>query len=227
MELVTIIVAASVASWGNPIGSRWSTHWSAPDWWPAGASALESVDRTQDATPACRGPRIARCRLVAFHGKRSYLVRHDHDRGWAWRLLAATVNLGDGRAGAGDVGAYVCAYTPLKSRTSHNTAVGAVAGGDAGVDGLDGRRRTFEPGRGDAVHDRVLVAVPTFHGHRLDVPRRLCRRRCQMLSVVDPTGRRVGWWPWSGAGVIAGQRCCRPWCGRGNGLFFGALLGLG
>ncbi len=72
---------------------------------------------------------------------------------------------------------YVAVYTPLKTRSTLNTAVGAVAGA---IPVLMGWTATGPPARSHglvACRRVVPMAVSALHGHRLAAPSRLCRRR--------------------------------------------------
>ena len=80
---------------------------------------------------------------------------------------------------------YVGVYTPLKRVTPLNTLVGAVPGALPPVIGCArfgaSRRRSGLP-----LPHPVPLADAALPGHRLDVPRRVCPRRSQMLPGVDP-----------------------------------------
>ena len=72
---------------------------------------------------------------------------------------------------------YVFVYTPLKTRTTLNTVIGADPGRLAPGDRLGGRDRPAGRGGVGVIPDRVPLAVPPLPGDRLDLSRRLRARR--------------------------------------------------
>ena len=102
--------------------------------------------------------------------------------------LAAWVNLVTAAVGLLTWFLYVAVYTPLKARTSANTAVGAVAGALPVLMGWSAAEASFSfagptaggHARGGVVFDCLPVAVSAFHGDRLDLsptntPRPACK----------------------------------------------------
>ncbi len=106
---------------------------------------------------------------------------------------------------------YVAVYTPLKSRTSANTAVGAVAGALPVLMGWSAVGAPFSF-VGGPVSGGLLVAAlflivylwqfPHFMAIAWIYRRDYGAAGLRMLTVVDPTGRRagaqaiLGRWPW-------------------------------
>jgi protoheme IX farnesyltransferase len=107
--------------------------------------------------------------------------------------LAVMVNLAAALWAMLTWAAYVLAYTPLKTRTAMNTAVGAVAGA---LPVLIGWSAT-----GTAVDKRALALFlvlflwqfPHFMAIAWLYRRDYAAGGYAMLTVVDPTGRRAGW----------------------------------
>ena len=127
MVLVTVAVAAFVADWGPPnvwllLHTLLGTALVA-----ASASALNQwLERRTDA----QMPRTADRPLPAgrLSGKQVAHVRRFDDRASARLYLAVAVSLLTAALGLLTWLIYVWVYTPLKTRTTSNTAVGAVAG---------------------------------------------------------------------------------------------------
>ncbi len=84
------------------------------------------------------------------------------------------------------IAGYLFAYTPLKTRTTLSTLVGAFPGRGAAVDRMDRGARIDQSRSLDAVCDSVSLAVPTLSGDRVDVSRRL-----QPRGHSDAAGRRT------------------------------------
>ena len=68
---------------------------------------------------------------------------------------------------------YLGAYTPLKTRTTLATAVGAIPGALPPLIGWAAATGSLSLGAWVLFANSVLLAVPAFHGHRLDVSRGL------------------------------------------------------
>ena len=190
LELVTIVVAAFVASWGSPdlnllvhaiVGTALVA---------AGASAWNQwLERHSDAQmprtadrPLPAG-RLSGREVLGF-GTASTIV------GVVW--LSAAVNPLTAVLAALTWATYVCLYTPLKSRTAHNTAIGAVAGALPVLIGW-----TAVGGRlGLAAATLFLIVFlwqfPHFMAIAWMYRHQYAAAGCQMLPVVDPSGRRAG-----------------------------------
>ena len=189
LELVTVAVAAFVAAWGMPdmrllCGALLGTALVA-----AGASAWNQwleretdarMERTADR-PLPAG-RIS-TREVLWFGSLTTVA------GVVYLALAVNV-LTAGLALATWI-AYVCVYTPLKARTSANTAVGAVAGAMPVLIGW-----TAVGGRLDVAAATMFMIVflwqfPHFMAIAWIYRQQYAAAGLRMLSVVDPTGRRA------------------------------------
>ena len=72
---------------------------------------------------------------------------------------------------------YLFVYTPLKQRSPHSTTIGAIPGAMPPLIGYAAASGTLTLGRLDPLRDSVLLAVPAFLRHRLDVSRGLRARR--------------------------------------------------
>jgi protoheme IX farnesyltransferase len=115
--------------------------------------------------------------------------------------LASCVNLATALLGLLTWLIYVVAYTPMKSRSSANTAVGAVAGalpvliGWAAVDASFSLTSGPVPG-GLRVAALFLIVYlwqfPHFMAIAWIYRQQYGAAGMQMLTVVDPTGRRAG-----------------------------------
>jgi protoheme IX farnesyltransferase len=107
--------------------------------------------------------------------------------------LVALVNWASAAWALATWAVYVLAYTPLKTRSSANTAVGAVAGA---LPVLIGWTAT-----GTAIDARAIALVlvlylwqfPHFMAIAWLYRDQYARAGHRMLTVVEPTGRRAGW----------------------------------
>ncbi len=84
---------------------------------------------------------------------------------------------------------YLCLYTPLKTRTTLATAVGAIPGALPPLIGWAAAHHSLSLGGMGALRDSVLLAVSAFHGHCLDVSRRLRSRRNTHASSGGSDGQ--------------------------------------
>lgn len=87
---------------------------------------------------------------------------------------------------------YVWVYTPLKTRTSLNTAVGAVAGALPVLMGWSAGGAPLDKRAWALFLVVFLWQFPHFMAIAWIYRRQYARGGLQMLSVVDPTGRRAG-----------------------------------
>jgi protoheme IX farnesyltransferase len=191
MELVVVAASAMVATWGTPdplivlhamIGTLLvaASASAANQWLERQLDAR--MPRTADR-PLPAG-RIAAWEALAF--SLVMLVAGIVYLGWlvnglclAWALLTWAV--------------YVLAYTPLKTRSTTNTAVGAISGA---LPVLIGWSAT-----GAAIDTRAIALVlvlflwqfPHFMAIAWLYREQYARAGHQMLTVVEPTGRRAGW----------------------------------
>lgn len=112
-------------------------------------------------------------------------------------LLIVNVNLLAAAMGLATWLLYVVIYTPLKTRTSANTAVGAVAGA---LPALIGWAAVGAAIGGDAVSLRLMTLFlvlylwqfPHFMAIAWLYRRDYAAAGMKMLTVVDPTGRQAG-----------------------------------
>jgi protoheme IX farnesyltransferase len=190
LELVTIVVAAFVASWGSPDLYLLASAVMGTGLVAAGASAWNQwIERASDARMARTAERPLPAerlsgREVLWFGSLSTIA------GLVW--LAVSVNALTAALGLATWAAYVCLYTPLKSRTCHNTAVGAVAGAMPVLMGW-----TAVGGRlGLAAATLFLIVFlwqfPHFMAIAWIYRHDYAAAGCRMLPVVDPSGRRAG-----------------------------------
>jgi protoheme IX farnesyltransferase len=191
LELVVILAAAFVATWGQPQPLALMFAMLGTLLVAASASAANQwLERRQDARMARTASRplpagrltsgevliFAAICLVAG-GLQLALLVNLASAGWA--LLTWAI--------------YVLAYTPLKTISTLNTAVGAVAGA---LPVLIGWSAVGEPIDGRAL---ALVLVlflwqfPHFMAIAWLYRRDYSQAGYKMLTVVEPTGRRAGW----------------------------------
>lgn len=117
--------------------------------------------------------------------------------------LAWAVNAWTALWGAATWGLYVGVYTPLKPQTVWNTAIGAVVGAlpvFMGWTAVGGSLDVAEDPRGWAIFlVQVLWQFPHFMAIAWLYRQQYERAGMQMLTVVDPTGRRAGRHAWYAA----------------------------
>ncbi|MFV1965139.1 MAG: heme o synthase [Pirellulaceae bacterium] len=87
---------------------------------------------------------------------------------------------------------YVAAYTPLKSRTSLNTAVGAVGGAMPVFIGWSAAGGVYDLRVASLYLILFLWQFPHFMAIAWMYRKQYARAGMKMLPVVDPTGRRTG-----------------------------------
>ena len=212
LELVTIVVAAHLASprgvdawvlWHTVLGAALvaASAGAFNQWLEAGTDAR--MRRT--ATRPLPAGRLAVWQVVLF-GTVTLVAGVAE---LVWFVGAATA-----AAGIATWLVYVTLYTPLKTRTPLNTAVGAVSGA---LPILIGWTATGAAARHAGLGARggdVLVAVSAFHGDRLVVPRRLRSRRAE-----DADRRGSDWHAGGGARDCGGTgtRASEPRAGTGSG----------
>ena len=106
--------------------------------------------------------------------------------------LALTTNQTTALLGLATWLLYVCVYTPLKSRTHLNTAVGAIAGALPVLMGWAATGAAFDV-RALALFLIVFLwQFPHFMAIAWLYRKQYERGGMKMLSVVDPSGRRAG-----------------------------------
>ena len=138
--------------------------------------------------------------------------------------LALAVNRLSSVLALATMASYLLVYTPLKRKTPLCTLIGAIPGAAPPLIGWAGATGALERRGLDPVLDGLFVAVSTFHGDRLDVPRGLppsgvssrssrptdCAVR--PLSDDDPASRARA--AQSDAGVFLVERAWCTWLRR-------------
>lgn len=190
LELVTVAVAACVAGWPSVDPWRLAHALLGTALVAASASALNQwLERDRDAcmSRTCRRPlpagRLTSVEVLAFGSFVGVL-------GMAY--LALAVNLPTALLGALSWLLYVVVYTPMKARSPANTVVGAVAGALPILMGW-----TAVGGRLDLAAATLFLIVylwqfPHFMAIAWIYRQQYAEAGMQMLSVVDPSGRRAG-----------------------------------
>ena len=190
LVLITVAAAGFIASWGQPhpvllLHTLFGTALVA-----ASASALNQwLERRSDALmDRTLGRPLPSGRLanqeVLFFG--------------AWTLaaglgyLALTAGWMTASLGALTWALYVFAYTPLKSRTHLNTAVGAVAGAMPVLIGWAAVGGRFDLRAMTLFLTVFLWQFPHFMAIAWIYRRQYGRAGLKMLTVVDPSGRKAG-----------------------------------
>jgi protoheme IX farnesyltransferase len=190
MELVTVAVAAWVASWGSPDIYLLGAALVGTALVAAGASAWNQwLERHSDARMArtadrpLPGGRLSGVEVMALGSLSTVL-------GVAW--LAAAVNPVTALFGLATWVVYVCLYTPLKFRTTHNTAVGAVAGAMPMLMGWTAVGGHLGLSAATLFLIVFLWQFPHFMAIAWIYRRDYAAGGCRMLPVVDPSGRGAG-----------------------------------
>jgi protoheme IX farnesyltransferase len=190
LVLVTVAISAYVARWGALDAGLLAHALMGTALVAASASALNQwLERRTDALmprtldrPLPAG-RLASSEVIAF-GVATIVL--------GLVYLAWLVNLSTALVGLATWVLYVCVYTPLKSRTTANTTLGAVAGA---MPVLMGFTAVGAPLGLEAATLFLIVYLwqfPHFMAIAWLYRRDYSAAGLRMLTVVDPTGRRAG-----------------------------------
>lgn len=142
-------------------------------------------------------------------------------------VLLAFVNLRTTVVGLATWGLYVWVYTPLKSRTVANTAVGAVAGA---LPVLIGWSSTGKPWGLEAYAWFLILFLwqfPHFMAIAWLYREHYAAAGLKMLAVTDPSGRRAGAQAVLSALALVPVSLVPVMQQLGGGLYFGWTLALG
>ena len=190
LVLLTVAVASFVAAWGQPsplvllhalVGTAlvMASASSLNQWLECDCDARmeRTADRPLPAGRLCRREVLALAitTIVAGLGYLALWV------GWVtanWAALTWVL--------------YVGLYTPLKSRTSWNTAVGAVAGAMPVMIGWSATGGTLDLRAATLLMIVFLWQFPHFMAIAWIYRRQYSKAGLKMLTVVDPSGRWAG-----------------------------------
>lgn len=191
MELVVVAAAATVATWGQPnplvlvhamIGTLLvAASASAANQWlerHRDARMARTADRPLPAGRLLPGEAIWFSAVTLLTGA-MYLAWFTNLACLGWALLTW--------------GVYVLAYTPLKTLSATNTAVGAVSGALPVLIGWSATGVAIDARAMALVLVLFLWQFPHFMAIAWLHREGYARAGYQMLTVVDPTGRRAGW----------------------------------
>ena len=191
MELVVVLAAAVVATWGQP--NPWIMLQALIGTLLVAASASAAnqwLERHRDA----RMPRTAERPLPAGR-----LTSWEALGFSAITLLVGCCWLATFTSWQATFWAaatwmfYVLAYTPLKTRTTANTAVGAVAGAMPVLIGWTAAGQPLDRRAIALFLTLFLWQFPHFMAIAWLYREQYARAGYKMLTGIDPTGRRAGW----------------------------------
>lgn len=190
LVLISVAVSAFVGAWGPPQPWLLAHTLCATALIAASASALNQLlERHSDAYMERTADRpLPSGRLSPFEvfcfGAVTILLGTAY-MAWAVNLTTAVLGLITWTV-------YVWIYTPLKSRTSANTAVGAVAGALPVLMGWSAVGAPLDVKAGSLFLIVFLWQFPHFMAIAWIYRHQYAAAGLQMLPVVDPTGRRAG-----------------------------------
>ena len=195
---VNLLVVMTTGNWVLSRGGGWPDPWRVfprPDGdrasWRLGAAAFNQIYERDIDRLMRRTHDPARCR--SGHLER-WETRAGLRRHWRWpdssELGLGTTWLAAAVAAATIV-SYALVYTPLKTRTSLATVVGAVPGALPPLIGWAAAERHLSHASLVALCHRLFLADAARAGGLMDVPRRLRAGGIRMLPVVEPDGGRT------------------------------------
>jgi protoheme IX farnesyltransferase len=191
MELVVVAAASLVATWGQPdplllvhamVGTLLvAASASAANQWLERRRDARMVRTADRPLPA---ERIAAAEAVGFAvvtllGGVVYLAMFVNVASLGWALLTWAL--------------YVLVYTPLKTRSTINTAVGAVAGALPVFIGWTATGEALDRRAVALALVLFLWQFPHFMAIAWLYREDYSRAGYKMLTTVEPTGRRAGW----------------------------------
>lgn len=191
LELLVVLAAGFVATWGQPNPAAVLCAMVGTLLVAASASAANQwMERRRDARmertasrplPAGRlsGMEVIVFSAVTLASGVIWLILTVNLACLAWALLTWAI--------------YVLAYTPLKAISTLNTAVGAVAGALPVFIGWSATGAALDLRAAALFLVLFLWQFPHFMAIAWLYRRDYERGGHQMLTVVDPTGRRAGW----------------------------------
>jgi protoheme IX farnesyltransferase len=191
LVLVTVGVSGVIARWGQPDVLPLACSLLGTLLVAASASVFNQIlERQRDA----RMPRTADRPLPAGRISPAHAAAFGTMAlvaGLAWLLL--TVDWTTALIGLSAWAAYVLLYTPLKTRTPLNTAVGAVAGALPVLMGWTAAGGSLlDPRAGALLLVVFLWQFPHFMAIAWIYRRDYARGGMQMATVADPSGRSAG-----------------------------------
>lgn len=196
LELVTVVVAACVASSGIPSDLMLVLH--AVIGTALVASSASALNQWLERETDAKMQRTEQRPLPSGH-------LSDREAFWfgvatmvfGTLYLVLAVNAVTAAIGAVTWALYVCVYTPLKTRSSANTVVGAVAGAGPVLMGWTAVAPHFGS-RGDILLAAALFLIvffwqfPHFMAIAWIYREQYAKAGAKMLTVVEPTGRLAG-----------------------------------
>jgi len=196
LELVTVVVAACVASSGIP--ADWMTVLHAVVGTALVAASASALNQWLERDTDARMPRTADRPLPAGQiAEREALWFGVLSVVAGTGYLALLVNGVTAAVGLTTWVLYVCVYTPLKTRSSANTIVGAIAGAGPVVMGWTAVSPQIGT-RDDVVLAATLFLIvffwqfPHFMAIAWIYRDQYAKAGARMLTVVEPTGRLAG-----------------------------------
>ncbi|MFO0906607.1 MAG: heme o synthase [Pirellulales bacterium] len=190
MMLITVAVAAFVARWGQP--DMWHVMHAVVGVALVAASA-SAVNQWLERETDGRMPRTASRPLPAGRlTSREVLWFAAVTLIAGTTYLLATLRWDTAAWAVATWVVYVLAYTPLKTKSSVNTAVGAVSGAMPVCVGWAAVGGAYDIRMASLFTTLFLWQFPHFMAIAWLYREQYAKAGLQMLTVVDPTGRRAG-----------------------------------